>query len=87
MKCPGVDPRFLKAETRNCPSCGHAVEIFSDEVRVKCFNCKEYVYRKNLPSCLDWCKYASSCRGIMPDIKRKEKEAEEPRDKGTGRIK
>ncbi|HOK56516.1 MAG TPA: hypothetical protein PKV21_04725 [bacterium] len=62
MKCPGTDPRFLKVEVKKCPKCGYEVEIFSDEVRVKCPKCKNYVYRE-IPSCIDWCKYAKECIG------------------------
>jgi NADH pyrophosphatase NudC (nudix superfamily) len=76
MKCPGVDPRFLKAETRDCPHCGYEVEIFSDEVKVRCPKCKKYVYRKNLPSCLDWCRYGSECRGLPQSQMEKKKKEE-----------
>lgn len=62
MKCPGQDPRFLKVEVKKCAKCGYEVEIFSDEVRVKCPRCKSYVYRE-IPSCIDWCKYAKECIG------------------------
>ena len=33
-RCPGQDSRRLRAEIHKCPSCGHEVEIFSDEVKV-----------------------------------------------------
>ena len=74
MKCPGVDPRFLKVESRRCPHCGYEVEIFSDEIRRRCPQCKKDVYRKDLSSCLDWCRYASQCKGLPADIKKKKKE-------------
>jgi len=63
MKCPGRDTRFLRAGLHKCPQCGHKVEIFSDEVRVKCSKCKTYVYRDEIPSCIDWCKFAKNCIG------------------------
>ncbi len=66
MKCPGIDPRYLRAATVKCKNCDYKVEIFSDEMKVKCPKCKKYVYRENLPSCLDWCRYASKC---MKEIK------------------
>ena len=62
MKCPGTDTRFLKVELRRCEKCGYSVEIFSDEVRVKCKKCGNTVY-KEMPSCIDWCKYAKDCIG------------------------
>ncbi|MCM8771593.1 MAG: phosphohydrolase [Candidatus Omnitrophica bacterium] len=62
MKCPGIDPRFLKVEVKKCEKCGYEVEIFSDEVRTRCPKCKSYVYRE-MPSCIDWCKYAKECIG------------------------
>ena len=76
MKCPGVDPRFLKAENRDCPHCGYVVEIFSDEVKTKCPKCRKYVYRKDLPSCLDWCRYASQCKGLPQDQMDRDKKEE-----------
>lgn len=63
MKCPGTDTRFLRVEVKKCKKCGYAVEIFSDEVRVKCPKCKNMVYREDTPSCIDWCKYAKECIG------------------------
>jgi len=62
MKCPGLDTRFLKAENRKCNRCGYSVEIFSDEIRVRCPKCKNSVYRE-IPSCIDWCQYARQCIG------------------------
>ncbi len=76
MKCPGTDSRFLKVEVKKCENCGYSVEIFSDEVRIKCPKCKSYVYRE-IPSCIDWCKYAKECVGekVLKEIKeRNEKE-------------
>jgi hypothetical protein len=45
-----------------CPKCRAEVEMFSDETRVKC-KCGEFVYKENLPSCLDWCVKARECLG------------------------
>lgn len=72
MKCPGQDSRFLKSEIRKCPKCGYEVEIFSDEVRVRCPKCKGYVYRE-IPSCIDWCRYAKECIGEKKYKELKEK--------------
>jgi endogenous inhibitor of DNA gyrase (YacG/DUF329 family) len=62
-KCPGQDSRNIKAEIVKCPRCGYDVEIFSDEIRVKCPNCKKSVYRERIPSCVDWCPSAKECVG------------------------
>lgn len=63
FKCPGQDDRNIKAEVINCPDCGYKVEIFSDEVKIKCPKCKSLVCRERLPSCVDWCKFARECIG------------------------
>ena len=39
MKCPGQDFRNLRVSLHKCPNCGHEVEIFSDEARIKCPQC------------------------------------------------
>ena len=62
-KCPGQDDRNIKAETIICSQCGYQLEIFSDEVKVKCPKCKNQVCRQRLPSCVDWCRYAKECVG------------------------
>ena len=62
-KCPGQDPRNIKAETIECSQCGYEVEIFSDEVKIYCPKCKNLICRERLPSCVDWCKYARECVG------------------------
>ncbi len=63
LKCPGQDDRFLRVELYICPTCRAEVEIFSDETRVKCDECGEWVYREKLPSCIDWCATARECLG------------------------
>lgn len=62
-KCPGQDKRNIKSEALICPSCGYEVEIFSDEIGLKCPKCRNLVCRKRLPSCVDWCKSARECIG------------------------
>ncbi len=62
-RCPGQDGRNIKAFLIKCPYCNYEVEIFSDEIRVKCPSCKNFVYREKLPSCIDWCKSAKKCIG------------------------
>lgn len=62
-KCPGQDNRNLRVDLFRCPNCGAEVEIFSDETRVRCHQCREYVYREKLPSCISWCASARQCLG------------------------
>ena len=62
-KCPGQDMRNLRVSVHKCPNCGTDVEIFSDELRVKCPKCKKYVYRERVPSCIEWCASARQCLG------------------------
>ncbi|MCM8789596.1 MAG: phosphohydrolase [Candidatus Omnitrophica bacterium] len=63
QKCPGQDDRDLKAEIIHCPECGYPIEIFSDEVKIRCPKCKGLACRERLPSCIDWCKFARQCVG------------------------
>ena len=62
-KCPGQDSRNLRVSLHKCPGCGAEVEIFSDEIKVKCPKCGEAVYRDKVPSCIDWCASARKCLG------------------------
>lgn len=62
-QCPGQDMRNLRVSLHKCPSCGAEVEIFSDELRVKCQKCGQYVYKEKIPSCIDWCAAARQCLG------------------------
>lgn len=64
-KCPGRDGRFAKAETIFCSKCKYAVEIFSDEIKVQCPQCRNLTYKEKLPSCIDWCSAAKECQGIV----------------------
>jgi NADH pyrophosphatase NudC (nudix superfamily) len=73
-RCPGQDKRNLKAEVITCFCCGHKLEIFSDEVKIICPNCKSRVYKERLPSCIDWCKAARECMGEERYIQLKVKE-------------
>ena len=61
--CPGQDGRSLRVSLHKCPDCGNEVEIFSDETRIKCGNCGSYVYKENVPSCVEWCSKARECLG------------------------
>jgi len=61
--CPGQDTRNLKSAIYKCPDCGAEVEMFSDETRIKCKKCKNWVYREKMPSCIEWCAKARECLG------------------------
>ena len=63
QKCPGQDSRNIKSESLICDICGYEIEIFSDELKVRCPGCKNSMCRKMLPSCIDWCKSARECIG------------------------
>jgi len=63
-KCPGQSSRYIKATYHKCPNCGYEVEIFSNELKVKCAKCSKFVYKDRSPSCIDWCPAAKECIGI-----------------------
>ncbi len=62
-RCPGQDARNLRSAYYKCPKCGALVEIFSDELRFRCQQCGEYVFRERTPSCIEWCARARECLG------------------------
>ena len=62
-KCPGQDSRNLKICIHICPQCGKEVEMFSDEMKTKCPQCKTIIEKENVPSCIQWCKEAKRCLG------------------------
>ncbi len=61
--CPGQDSRKLRVSLYKCPGCGADVEIFSDEIKIRCQKCRQLVYREKMPSCIDWCASARQCLG------------------------
>ena len=61
--CPGQDGRNLTVSLHKCPNCGNEVEIFSDEMRVKCRKCGTYINKQQVPSCIQWCAKARECLG------------------------
>ncbi len=62
-KCPGQDSRNIRVEVIKCLGCGYTLEIFSDEIMVRCPRSKDLVCRSRLPSCVDLCKSARECIG------------------------
>ena len=61
--CPGQEGRNLTVSVHKCPDCGNEVEMFSDEIRVKCRNCGGVVYKESVPTCIEWCVKARECLG------------------------
>ena len=62
-RCPGQDTRELLVELYKSGNCGAEVEIFSDEVSLKCRKCGEKIYSDMGPSCIEWCASAPECLG------------------------
>jgi HD superfamily phosphodiesterase len=61
--CPGQDRRNAHPESIICKHCGYPAEIFSDELKAICPQCKNLICKERLPTCLDWCKAAKECLG------------------------
>ena len=61
--CPGQDSRNLKISLHKCPGCGAEVELFSDELKIKCRKYGTYVYKEKTPTCIEWCPSARQCLG------------------------
>jgi len=62
--CPGAKMiRQPKPESFDCPQCGAEVEIWTDELKGVCPQCKTTVLRYQDQSCLEWCKLAETCVG------------------------
>ncbi|MDI6794890.1 MAG: phosphohydrolase [bacterium] len=62
-KCPGQDERRITAALYKCPQCGGMVEMFSDELKRRCSECKTIIYKEKVPSCIEWCQSAKECLG------------------------
>ena len=80
-KCPGQDSRHLTVSLHPCPQCGKKVEMFSDEMRVRCPHCKAPVEKETVPTCIEWCKEAKQCLG--PERWKKVMEALDAHDTST----
>ena len=63
LRCPGISGQRLTSTILRCSSCGAEVEIFSDESKARCPNCRMPVYKKAAPTCAKWCKAAAECMG------------------------
>jgi len=62
--CPGsIAIKTPMPETVECSRCHGEVEIWTDEIKTVCPNCKSTVFKDRLPSCVDWCKFAEKCVG------------------------
>jgi hypothetical protein len=60
--CPGTaNLRTPTLAIKKCPRCGEEVELFSNDISVKC-RCGFEVYN-DIASCVQWCKYAKECVG------------------------
>ena len=68
LSCPGrkhgVPPESI---LRRCANCGKEVEIFADEVYVRC-NCGTNVYAEEPPACTKWCPSADLCLGKITSL-------------------
>jgi len=64
FKCPGSQ-KFSQPQPEivECSFCGAEMEIWTDEAKAKCPQCKKTVVRQRGATCLDWCKYAKVCVG------------------------
>jgi hypothetical protein len=63
-ECPGA--RQFKQPTPEfipCPECHAEVEIWTDEVEVKCRQCGAKISRERLQGCIDHCEMARECLG------------------------
>ncbi len=77
--CPGSKSiREPVPENIACPSCGQEVEIWTDEKKAVCPNCKTTVFRERQMSCIDWCPYARECVG--PEVYDRLKPGEKKED-------
>lgn len=65
--CPGaIALKEPVPEDISCAGCGQEIEIWSDEVRVRCPHCGTLNTREVPPSCIEWCSAALECVG--PEI-------------------
>ncbi len=68
--CPGS--KIFKnpmPESILCSNCHEELEIWTDELSVKCTKCGAITYKSRMPSCIDWCQHAEGCVG--PELYKK----------------
>lgn len=69
LRCPGQDQRFWKPDDVfevKCPGCNQTIEFFKDELKLKCHKCGRMVINPKIDlGCVEWCKYAEQCQGIV----------------------
>ena len=64
LSCPGaVRIKEPVPELFKCPRCGFDVEIWTNENSRLCNKCGQMVSREQVPTCVEWCKYAADCVG------------------------
>ena len=62
-RCPGAaNIRTPTLTIKKCPQCGDEVEVFSNDISVKCSRCGFEVFN-DIESCIQWCKFAKECVG------------------------
>ena len=68
LNCPGRKHGVPPDSTvKPCPNCGKDVEIFADEVYVRC-RCGTNVYADDPPPCTKWCPSADLCLGKTANL-------------------
>jgi len=64
--CPGAKLfKEIKPEYLSCPHCGKEIELWSDELVIRCKHCGGFVSKRRGASCIDWCKFAKECIGAQ----------------------
>jgi len=64
FRCPGAITIINPIPTyKSCPTCYEEVEIWSNELKTQCRKCGTVVFKEDVPSCIQWCKYARECIG------------------------
>lgn len=87
FECPGSSKfKQPKPEIVKCPACGSEAEIWTDEIKTNCPNCRGAVMRQGGQSCLDWCKYAKECVGDAAYDKYVQNRAQTIKDKLLGEL-
>jgi len=56
--------RNLKAKIYKCRNCGAEVEMFSDELRTRCKSCRQFIFKEQLPYCIQGCMDVALSRRV-----------------------